>query len=742
MLDFAKRENAVGLFWAGNEQRLFWHEMVDGVKETREASLSALPQFGSGVTVKPLTYDTIEPSPSLLKVFSHIEDILHNGGLSKEKRYEAIFQLLLAKIFDEHAFETRPDQPLEMQDFSALGVSGENTLRRVTAVVTRAVTYYQNHLPNKIPKKLGVRGDDLLEIMKVLAPVKITASKRDVVQTFYMKFAKDLYKWDMAQYFTPTAISDFVIDVLNPQFGEHVCDPACGSADFLVGAFRYGKRYNPGYADCVWGFDSSDNAVQVAVLNMVLNGDGKTNIKKADSLESISKNEDRYDIVVCNPPFGSRILEKRSKILKKYELGHSWSFVDGKMKKGTVLDKQESGILFIEACIRMCRPDGGRIAIILPNGYLGNRSEKFQTVREWLVRHAKIAAIVSLPRFAFKESGADVSASIVFMERREKPLATIPTSGHPMTYQLIEWLGWDAGDKRKKPTYVRNPNDGSLILENGEPCIHSDYAKVLDDIVNSQAAIEFPWLVYGREHMRKRGDGWSVNTSYMASDEAVSLDPKYYCRKNIEHLEQIRERPHVLLGDLVEFVPEKQSSSGARVVLVPSEDYEYVDISHITNGYYNPVPMKGWELPDRAKHKAEPRDIFFGSIWGSVQKWCVVPDGVNNLMVTNGCFRCHVKTGQERNVTDLLAYMTTESWASQLRALCTGSDGLAEIPASVIGNVLIPLLDDDARSLLAPMVERLMLGRNTIGGELASLVGIGKVKPVSIEKRPSHINLV
>jgi len=52
---------------------------------------------------------------------------------------------------------------------------------------------------------------------------------------------------------------------------------------------EFGRKYNPGYADCVWGVDNSSNAVQISVLNMLLNGDGKTNIKKDDSLENVNK---------------------------------------------------------------------------------------------------------------------------------------------------------------------------------------------------------------------------------------------------------------------------------------------------------------------------------------------------------------------------------------------------------------------------------------------------------------------
>src|ERR1019366_9254528 len=104
----------------------------------------------------------------------------------------------------------------------------------------------------------------------------IPESKVQVIQSFYMKFAKSLYKWDLGQYFTPHEVIDFIVDVVNPQPGEHVHDPACGSADFLISAFR---KAGPTSQNCVWGADSSEQAVQISILNMVLNGDGKTQIK-------------------------------------------------------------------------------------------------------------------------------------------------------------------------------------------------------------------------------------------------------------------------------------------------------------------------------------------------------------------------------------------------------------------------------------------------------------------------------
>ncbi|MCI6845296.1 MAG: N-6 DNA methylase [Coriobacteriaceae bacterium] len=685
MLDFARRRDAVALYWSGDVRRVFWHEDVNGIQETREAPLSSLPSFGQAPHTEPLTFATIRPCPSLLDVFSKIEDVLHNAGLSKERRYEAIFQLLLAKIFDEHAFETRPGQRLEMQDFASLGYSEENAAKVLGTVVAKAVKFYQKHLPNTISKKLVIPRSAVLDIMRILAPFKIIASNRDVIQTFYMKFAKDMYKWDMAQYFTPTRVSDFVVEICNPQFGELVCDPACGSADFLVGAFRYGKRYNPGYADSVYGYDNDANAIQVAVLNMVLNGDGKSNIHKIDSLESIDSIGGQYDLVICNPPFGSRIVETRQKVLSNFDLGHELSLDEsGALVQNGVLDKQETGILFIEACLKLLREDGGRVAIILPNGYLGNTSTKFRMVREWLLRHASIAAIVSLPRFTFKSSGADVSASIVFLDKRPEPLTTLEmTRGQHIAFEMINKLGWNAGDKRQATTYIRNQDNGTLLIgDDGLPLIDSDYSSVLDDLLDSQAALEHPWLLQDRSTMHKTGQGWSVDMSLVLDDPDHSLDPKYFCRKNQEHRAQIKARPNMALGEMVDVIAELSDSDGTRVVINPSGDYAYADLSHITHGAFEAVRMKGWQLPDRARHLASAADIYFGSIWGSVGKWCLAPKNCDGLVITNGCFRTRMKRGKERYLTDLVAYITTESWASQMRAMARGSDGLAEIPAS------------------------------------------------------------
>ena len=744
MLNFAKLLTTVGLYWDNIEKRVFWIEIENNKKEIKEGALHNLPKFGMPVQKAPLTFSTIQPTKSLLDDFAKIEVILHQASFTPEKRYETILKLLLAKIFDEHHCETQQDEVLVFQDYTEIGVTVDIAKKKVTDLVNKAVRYYEKHLPNKVSEGLDVSGDTLAQILKVLAPIKIIESKRDVVQTFYMKFAKDMYKWDMAQYFTPTTVTDFIVDLINPQFDEHVADPACGSADFLVAAFRRGKKFNPNYAECVWGYDNSSNAVQVAVLNMLLNGDGKSQIVLKDSLESVGEFENQYDIITCNPPFGTKILEKRKKVLSLYELGYEWEKrADGTFgKTERVLAAQETGILFIETCIKECRPDG-RIAIILPNGYLGNRSDKYKLVREWVLRHTRIAAIISLPRFTFKASGADVSASVLYLEKRKHPLERLAEDDYyRCAIELIEKVGWDAGNKKAAPIYKRNELDGSLVLDaQGNPVIDCDFNEAIDRIVNSDAANCFEWIAQKKK--RNGNDfGWTIGNDLIYSDIDLTLDPKRYGRKVMTLRDELLKNNYAFLGDLVDFIPEKQTSNGKKVSIIKSSMYYYVEIQDIVKGDYAAKEMRGWELPSRAKHFCEPHDIYFGSIWGSTSKWCYIPKNAKDVVVTNGCFRCRMKTDKQQYLTDLLAYMNSEGWAVQLRSFARGSDGLAEISELDAKKVIIPILSSEARKKLQPFVDNLKNGSTTINSVVRQMIMNCEVEYHEPMKRPSHIVLV
>lgn len=748
LLDFAQRPECIAIYWDDVEQRIYWKTLEGSTYVRHEAPKENLPKFGNSLKVAPLTYNDIAPNDALLALLRKIEDYLHSAAIDAEQRYIGILQLLLAKLYDEQAGEPKPTQALELQDFKALGTDAKTALTRFEDLLKKASNHYSHHLKNPVPTKSRIKGNDLLEVLSILAPVRILDSKQSVIQEFYMYFAKHLYRWDLAQYFTPTTVTDFIVELLNPQFGERIKDPACGSADFLTAAFRRGRDLGyKSYADLVFGADNSQNAVQVAVLNMVLNGDGKSNIELEDSLERVNKHADTFDILICNPPFGSKIVERRPQVLKHFDLGHEWTWDDttGWSFSSRLRDKQEMGILFAEACVKQTKP-GGRIGIILPNGYLANSSPKFAQLRDWLLRHCRLAAVCAFPRFTFKKSGADVSASIVLLEKRAQPLINVQDDvDYHTAFEVIERVGWRLGDKVGAPLYKRDSADGSFIQgSDGDFILDSDFPDILASVRSSAAVVDFPWLT-DEAHTIHKGTavGWAIPAKDYVTEPHRTIDAKRWNRKVAELREEVKKSNSFKFGDVVEVVPEMTGPDGSTpLVIVPTDEYAYVEIRSVESGYYTAEPHRGWELPDRARHGAAPRNIFVGSVWSSVGKWFIADDAVDGLLVTNGFHRLRLKAGKEDWLLDVLANLGTETYATQMRALARGSDGLAEVSPADLSEVLMRRVTSaKARAQLQPFVENLLQGRTTLPAAVMDLQGKGLTIPLP-EPRAAHTSPV
>ena len=531
-LGFLPNIGAFGIYWDDVEQRLFYRSVQHNVVSTHETTISALPFRGGQLEPFNLTIDDLTTT-NLRHLFERIENRLHAEVTSKSRRFEIMLQLLLMKLYDENVHPAGNQQPMGVQDFTSSSMADDDVEQRLETILHNSLGFYQTFLPNSVRRSFNCTGSTLRSISALLAPVRILNTRRDVVQDFYMYFASEIYKWDLGQYFTPTAVVDFIVAVVNPRAGEHVNDPACGSGDFLISAFQYAQRHNRAdITDSIWGTDKSSEAVQVAVLNMVLNGDGKSQIKEEDSLANVGRYLDQYSVTLCNPPFGVKITEKRSAVLTEFDLGYKWKVdEDGLLNKtGQRERSQQVGILFAELCVRQAAP-GGRIGIILPNGYLGNRSDKYVALREWLIRHARITAIVAFPRFTFKRSGADVSASAVFMEKRVHPLPhSNEADSHPFYAGIIESVGWSVSDRRSNVIYRRDPETGTFLTdENNERITDSDFARALSELRTPPLSSTFPWL--NPDSDEPTSQIATADFADILSRGDLSLDPKRWCQR-------------------------------------------------------------------------------------------------------------------------------------------------------------------------------------------------------------------
>lgn len=204
---------ALGVYWDDIEQRFFYRDIQNDIVRVMEAPINKIPFWGSVVGSTSLFYGDLDPAKDLVRVFDEIEDSLHVYVADKMARYTVIQQLLLAKIYDEnvHMGERTPN-PLSIQDFSIEPVTDDEVLRRLNAVLLKAADHYNVYLPEgkQIESQFRCPAEALRNITKVLSPVDVLRSKTQIIQAFYMKFAKSLYKWDLAQYFTPHEVIDFM----------------------------------------------------------------------------------------------------------------------------------------------------------------------------------------------------------------------------------------------------------------------------------------------------------------------------------------------------------------------------------------------------------------------------------------------------------------------------------------------------------------------------------------------------
>jgi type I restriction enzyme M protein len=205
---------------------------------------------------------------------------------------------------------------------------------------------------------------------------------------------------------------------------------------------------------------------------------------------------------------------------------------------------------------------------------------------------------------------------------------------------------------------------------------------------------------------------------------------------------EIGKKPHFKMGDLVDFIPERTSTDGKRVKQSPKKLYKYIEIQDIGWGDYNVTELRGWELPSRAKHFCEPKDIYVGSIWGSVSKWCLMPVDCDGLIVTNGCHRLRMKAGKEKYIVDLVSFFCSEAYAVQMRSFARGSDGLAEVTPEDTSEVLVPKLTDAERESLKPYVDRLLAGTPDVKSKVLAMLSNGSIDYPRVSKRPSHVVLV
>src|SRR5262245_40267568 len=237
------------------------------------------------------------------------------------------------------------------------------------------------------------------------------------------------------QFRTPRHIIRLMIEMTAPGPKDVICDPACGTAGFLVAAGEYLREHHPEvlrdaklkehfHHRMFHGFDFDNTMLRIGSMNMLLHGVENPDIHYRDSLAQDHAGEvEKYTLVLANPPFaGSLDYENCAKDLLQ------------------IVKTKKTELLFLALFLRLLKP-GGRDAVIVPDGVLFGSSKAHKELRRILVEDQKLDGVVSLPGGVFKPY-AGVSTAVLLLTKTNSG-----GTDHVWFYD-VDADGWSLDDKR------------------------------------------------------------------------------------------------------------------------------------------------------------------------------------------------------------------------------------------------------------------------------------------------------
>lgn len=230
------------------------------------------------------------------------------------------------------------------------------------------------------------------------------------------------------QFRTPRHIIDLIVALVAPQPGMRICDPACGTAGFLISAYSYILRQHTKPADLAtgnidgsllkpkqWdfleqfaftGFDNDANMVKIAILNLYLHQLERARIEHRNPLTTTESGQypgQKYDVILANPPFAGRV--QKESILADIDL-----------------NTRDTELLFLKWFLDHLT-EGGRAGVIVPNGVLFGSGRADRKVRELLMTTCELEAVIALPSGVFKPYSGVGTAIFIF--QKGKPTESV-----------------------------------------------------------------------------------------------------------------------------------------------------------------------------------------------------------------------------------------------------------------------------------------------------------------------------
>lgn len=453
---------------------------------------------------------------NLFLAFRRCHEAIHlYDGFSKENAFFEFLKIIFCKIEDEKNFT----KPLDFYVSSKerLSIDGQNACKfRISKIFDRVKNKFDQIFDPNEDIKLSPRS--LAQIVSELQSYSFLSTDIDLKGRAYEEIVGSNLKGDRGQFFTPRNVMHMAVKMINPKLDEKILDPACGTGGFLVIAMN--MVIDQLKRDCIadfdmpesawgddqkkalqqkisevagssfFGFDIAPELVKATKMNMVMNNDGSGNILRNDSLlpphlweeelkntlahalklkpDNINTHNDLglFDVIITNPPFGSKITIQQEYMLSQYNIGHGWESPKKTKTKNWAIKKSLSSAppeqLFIERCLQFLKP-GGRMAIVLPDSILGSPGLGY--IRQWLLTEAKIIASLDLHSDTFQPH-TGVQTSILILQKKTNEEKQADLIGKMQPYNIFMAVIDKVGhDKRGTNLYQRDENGDEILVE-------------------------------------------------------------------------------------------------------------------------------------------------------------------------------------------------------------------------------------------------------------------------------------
>lgn len=329
------------------------------------------------------------------------------------------------------------------------------------------------------------------------------------------------------QFRTPRHIIRMMVELMDPTSEDKICDPACGTAGFLINSLEYilekytrpesvftdeegnlhnrigdmmsNEEWNHFRKDMFYGFDFDPSMVRIASMNLMLHSIDNPNIRQIDAMSKAYDEENKYTLVLANPPFKGSI---------------DANDINPTLTKGAKTTKTE--LLFMKLINRILDL-GGRCAVIVPDGVLFGSSKAHKDIRKALVEENALEGVISMPSGVFKPYAGVSTAILIFTKGGETD---------KVWFYDMQSDGFSLDDKRNK---LDNDGDIPDIIEKW---------KAIKENNNLEPAKEDKWFWVGKEEIASNEYDLSINKYKQVEYEEVVYDAPSIILERIESLEE------------------------------------------------------------------------------------------------------------------------------------------------------------------------------------------------------------